>query len=86
MDSNATGGASNYTNATYTFTTRSEQRMTEHFTDPSKVLLVGLTSLLLFLGMLVYAIKSIKEKTFKTETFITLLVAVIVITIAVSFI
>jgi len=81
---NVTDGT-NWTNATYSFTTRTEQRMTEHFTDPSKILLVGLVSIFLFLGMVMYAIKSIKEKTFKLETFITLLIAVIVISIAVSF-
>lgn len=82
---NVTDGT-NWTNASYSFTTRAEVRLTEHFTDPSTILLCGLVSIFLMLGIVVYAIKTIKEKTFKIETFITMMIAVIVIIIALSFI
>ena len=82
---NITGEYGNWTNATYSFTTRAEARLTEHFTDTSKILLIGLVSILLLLGLIVYAIKTMKEKTFEIKTFITMFIAVVVITVILSF-
>ena len=74
-----------WTNATYTFTTRSQARLSEHTTDPSQILLVSVLVTVLMLGLVIYVMKSFKDKTFKFETFIKVLIAVIVISIAVSF-
>lgn len=81
---NVTDGT-NWTNATYSFTTRTEQRLTEHFSDPSKILLVGLVSIFLLLGLVMYAIKTFKAGTFEFKTFITLFFGIVIITVVLSF-
>ena len=81
---NVTDGT-NWSNATYSFTTRTEQRLTEHFTDPSKILLAGLVAIILLLGLVLYAIDSFIKGTFEFKTFITLFFGVVVITVVLSF-
>lgn len=82
---NVTDGT-NWTNATYSFTSKIASRLTDNIEGSSNILVAGLVSLFLFLGLIVYSIDALKKKTFNLETFITLLVAVIVIAIALSFI
>lgn len=80
-DSNDTSSFPDY-NLTYNFTTREQYE--DEQTSIGRILLVGLLSLILLLGLLSYAIKLINEKTFNFANFISLFFIVIVIIISMS--
>ena len=69
----------------WTFTTRTIQRLSENFDDTPRIIIVTLTAIILFLGLIGYILKTFKDKTFEVETFIKLLIVVIFIVIMVSF-
>ena len=81
---NITDGES-WTNATYKFTT--ETLNENSIGDKTGIMwFTGLISIVLLLGLFVYAINTIKQKSFNFETFINLCVVIIVVIVALAII
>jgi len=84
MDSNATGGASNYTNASYTFTTRTAKlRENAEFNVVEKGI-VGVIGIIILIGFLYLVLKTDYSKEGLAKIFVVLLIALTLLTVIFS--